>query len=124
MGIDHGGAPALGSPPLLRLGARAQCRQPLPPVPLPPQRRHPQTRPGAAGDSELGLDVSWGDEFSLRLLGHLAGILPNPCPKVLHGLAIVGLTLQIRSGLEHSRLKNHTCSRLLYVDVVLSELST
>ena len=68
--------------------------------------------------------MSWGDEFSLRLLGHLAGILPNPCPKVLHGLAIVGLTLQIRSGLEHSRLKNHTCSRLLYLDVVLSELST
>ena len=42
--------------------ARAQGRRPRPPLapgPLPPQRRHPQARPGAAGDSELGADVSW-----------------------------------------------------------------
>jgi len=98
VGIEHGGAPALRAQQHLRPGARAQGRQPrppLPPSPLPPQRRNPQTLPGAAGDSELGADVSWGEQFSLRLLGHLAGILPNPCSWVLHGLAIVGLTFEL-----------------------------
>ena len=59
MGVAHGGAPALGAQQLLRPCAGAQGRRPrppLPPGPLPPQRRHPQTRPGAAGDSELGAD--------------------------------------------------------------------
>ena len=63
MGIEHGGAPALGAQQLLRPGARAQGRQPrppLPPSPLPHQRRHPLAGAGAAGDSELGADVSWG----------------------------------------------------------------
>ena len=48
--------------------ARAQGRRPrppLPPGPLPPQGRHPQTRPGAAGDSELGAD---GSEATLKAL--------------------------------------------------------
>jgi DNA-binding IclR family transcriptional regulator len=59
-----------------------------------------------------------GEEFSLRLLGHLAGILPSPCSRVLHGLATVGLTLQIGSG--HSiRIKEAALrSRLLYLDVI------
>ena len=31
-----------------------------------------------------------GYELRLRLLGHLAEILPNPCSQVLHGPATVG----------------------------------
>jgi len=55
----------------------------LPPSPLPPQRRHPQTRPGAAGDFELGADVrGWGlEEFQAGLLDPQAGILPNSAPE-------------------------------------------
>jgi hypothetical protein len=41
----------------------------------------------------------WGvDELRLRFLGHQTGILPNSCSRVLHGLATVGLTLKISSG--------------------------
>jgi len=98
VGIDHGGAPTLGAQQHQRPGARAQGRRPrhpLPPCPLPPQRRHPQAGAGAAGDSGLGTDGRGGEEFSLRLLGHLAGILPNPCSRVLHGLATVWLTFEL-----------------------------
>ena len=35
------------------------------------------------------------EEFSLRLFGHQAEILLNPCSRVLHGLATVGLTPRI-----------------------------
>ena len=37
-----------------------------------------------------------GEEFRLRLLGHQAGIMPNPCSRVLHGPATVGLTFELR----------------------------
>ena len=76
VGIAHGGPPALGAQQHLRQGASPQgCRPqpPLPPGPLPPQRRHSQAGAGAAGDSELGADVSGGgmglEEFRLCLIG-------------------------------------------------------
>jgi hypothetical protein len=57
--IEHGGPPTLGAQQPQRSGAVAQGRRPRPPLPLSPlphQRRHPQARPEAAGDSELGAD--------------------------------------------------------------------
>ena len=98
MGIAHGGAPSLRAKQHLQPGAGAQGRRPrppLPPGPLPPLCQHPQTRPGAAGDSELGADGRGGEEFRLRLLWHQSGILPWPYLWLLHGLANVGLTLEI-----------------------------
>jgi hypothetical protein len=44
-----------------------------------------------------------GEEFRLRLLGLQAGIMPNPCSRVLHGPATVGLMLKIRSGSRMAR---------------------
>ena len=55
----HGGAPALAAQQPQRPAACAQDRRPRPPFPpdpLPPQGRHPQAGPGAAGDSEPGAD--------------------------------------------------------------------
>ena len=45
-------------------------------------------------------------EFRLRLFGHRAGILPNPCSRVPHGLATVGLTLIITRP-QDPMLNNH-----------------
>ena len=59
LGIAHGGPPAPGDQQHQRPAAFAQGRQPrppLPPGPLPPQRRNAQAGPGAAGDSELLAD--------------------------------------------------------------------
>ena len=88
MGIDHGGAPALGAQQLLRPGARAQGRRSTTRLAL--------CRP-SAGTLKLGLlgipsleRMGGGYELRLRLLGHLAEILANPCLRVLHGLANVG----------------------------------
>ena len=64
-----------------------------------------------------GCEGAWGlGEFRLWLFGHQAGILPNPCSRVLHGLATVGLTptSEVGRGFGISRSLR---TRLLYLDV-------
>ena len=120
VGIAHGGPPALGAQQLLRPGARAQGRQPrppLPPSPLPPQCRHPQA--GTAGDSELGADGRGGIR-GIADDGFLA-ISRESCLIHAHGfygLATLGLTLQIGSGHSIRSKEAAFCSRFLSLDVI------
>ena len=60
MGIAHGGAPAHGPQPHLRLGARAQDRRPRPPGPLPPSADTLKLGPGLLGIPSMERLGAWG----------------------------------------------------------------
>ena len=106
VGIAHGGPPALRAQLHQRPAPVPKADSPpaAPAWPSAPQRRHPQTRPGAAGDSELGADGSgwvrggWGLGVGSRQRARRVNPLARPCSLSLGSILWPHDPSQLRHG--------------------------